>query len=358
MKVESSVRHKRRKDKMKRFNNIYENIVTLDNLQKASKRAKRNKNKMKEVNYFLAHQEELILKLQRELKEQTFTTSKYKHYNIVDKGKTREISDLPYYPDRIVHWAIMLQIEHIFLKHFIFDTYAAIPNKGSHLAIKRIRQRIDYDPVGSQYCLQMDIKKFFPSIDQEILKNLMRKKIKDEKLLWLLDNIINSTSSGIPIGNYLSQYFGNYYLSFFDHYCKEVLQLNSYWRYMDDIIILHKSKEHLHQVHKKISLYLKGNLNLTVKDNWQIYPTYKRGIDFIGYRIFRSYSLLRKSTAKNFKRKMRNYSKQEQLTESDMSSISSYKGWLKWCNSHNLYKQYVVPLEYKMERYNESKISA
>ncbi len=321
----------------------------MENLIEASKKAKKNKNKMKEVNYFLENQSELLLELQKSLKEKTFTTSEYKHFSIVDKGKKREISDLPYYPDRIVHWALMLQIEHIFLNHFIFDTYAAIPKKGGHLAIKRIKKRIEKNPEDSQYCLKIDIKKFFPNIDQDILKKLVRKKIKDKDLLWLIDDIITSIDKGVPIGNYLSQYLGNYYFSFFDHWCKETLKLEAYWRYMDDVVILHKSKEYLHDIYEKMVIYLKEELKLEIKKNWQVFPTYTRGIDFIGYRIFQNYSLLRKSTAKNFKIKMKKFNKQNELTKSDISSIFSYRGWLIHCNSYNLYNKYI------QEEYNEIK---
>lgn len=334
---------------MKRYNNIYPIIYNKANLRKAYKKAKKNKNKAEEIKYFEDNKERLLDELQQSLKNKTFKTSEYNIYNIVDKGKERKIYDLPFYPDRLVHWAIMIQIEQIFLKAFIYDTYAAIPNKGGHLALKRIKHEIKINEKECEYCLKIDIKKFFPNINQEILKNLIRKKIKDKDLLWLLDGIINSTDKGIPIGNYLSQYFGNYYLTYFDHWCKEELGLKRYWRYMDDVVVLHESKEFLHEIKLKMDKYLDNNLKIKIKDNWQVFPTYTRGIDFIGYRIFRDYVLLRKSTANNFKSKMRGYLKHcengYELNDHQKNSIASYKGWLKWCNSYNLYKEYIVPLE-------------
>ena len=194
---------------MKRINNIFDKIIDIDNLILASKKAVKNDSKKSEIKYFHDNKDELILKLHYELKYKRFSTSEYIIYNINDRGKNREIYDLPFYPDRIVHWAIMLQIEDMFLNNFIYDTYAAIPNKGGHLALKRIKKSIrkyDYN-----YCLKLDVKKYFSNINQEKLKTMLRRKIKCKDTLWLLDNIICSIDNGIPIGNYTSQYFGNFY---------------------------------------------------------------------------------------------------------------------------------------------------
>jgi hypothetical protein len=130
----------------------------------------------------------------------------------------------------------------------------------------------------------LDIEKYSPSIDNEILKNIIRRKIKDVRLLSLLDTIIDS-AQGLPIGNYLSQYFANLYLSGLDHYCKEVLRAQYYIRYCDDIVILHQNKDALHKMYEQIEAYMK-QLKLKPKSNWQIFPVAVRGIDFLGYRFF------------------------------------------------------------------------
>lgn len=336
---------------MKRLNNIYSKVYHMDNLLLACKKAKKNKYKLKELQLFENNKKQLLQELQYNLQNKTFKTSKYKMYNIIDKGKNREIYDLPFYPDRIVHWALMLQIENMFLNHFIFDTYAAIPRKGGHLAIKRIQKVLSYEHKEDIYCLKLDIQKFFPSIDQKILINLLTKKIKDPDLMWLLSEIIHSIPKGIPIGNYCSQYFGNFYLSFFDHWCKEELNLKNYYRYMDDIIILNKDKHELHRIKNKIEVYLKTQLNLNIKKNWQVFPVHKTGIDFIGYRLFGEYTLLRKRTAKNMKSKLRRLlNTSSPLSSSDISCVQSYHGWILPCNSYNLYKTYIKPLQYKIKK--------
>lgn len=286
-----------------------------------------------------------LKQIQASLINKTYQTSDYDIFTIIDKGKEREIYKLPYYPDRIVHWAIMLRIEDIFVNTFIRDTYASIPKRGIHDGLKRLHAAME-DKQATKYCLKIDIKKFFPNINHTILKNLLRRKIKDPDLLWLLDEVIDSIEGdrGIPIGNYLSQYFANFYLAYFDHWAKEGLGIKYYFRYMDDIVILSNSKERLRSILNQMRVYLREELNLEIKSNWQIFPTRVRGVDFLGYRSFGDYTLLRKSTAKNLKRKMRKISKRNTVASGDISSIMSYKGWLKWCNAYNLECKYIKPL--------------
>lgn len=138
----------------------------------------------------------------------------------------------------------------------------------------------------------LDIRKFYPSIDHEVLKGIIRKKIKDQKLLQLLDEIIDS-AEGVPIGNYLSQFFANLYLTYFDHWLKEDKQVKYYFRYADDIVILHKDKEYLRELFEEMKQYL-DTLKLTFKDNYQIFKVEDRGISFVGYVIRHDYTLVRK----------------------------------------------------------------
>ena len=186
------------------------------------------------------------------------------------------------------------------------------------------------DKDNTTYCLKLDIVKFYPNVNHEILKQLLRKKIKDQDLLWLLDEIIES-SEGLPIGNYLSQYFANFYLTYFDHWIKEDLKIKYYFRYADDIIILSKSKSHLHEVRALIKQYLNDNLKLQIKDNYQVFPVQARGIDFVGYVFYHTHVLLRKSIKKRFAKAVSKNASQQ--------TIAAYNGWTKHCNSKNLIKK-------------------
>lgn len=335
-------------------------------LKKAHEKAQKGKKHYKEVKEMRGYEQYYLKELQDKLKNKTYQTSEYTIEKINDDGKERVIYKLPYFPDRIAQWAIMLVIEPMLKEKLILDTYSAIPNRGIHLGLERLHKAMD-NRKATKYCLKLDIKKYYPSINHNILKQIYRKIFKDPNLLWLLDEIIDSTEgetgipqenineftidTGIPIGNYLSQWSGNIYLAYFDHWMKEKMKCKSYFRYMDDIVILHESKKFLHKLKRKMDIYLKDNLRLNIKGNWQVFPTYTRGIDFLGYRSFGDYTLLRKSTAKKFKRKMRRLWDKDKINFNNYCSINSYLGWLKWCNSYNLTQKYIKPLEDKIREY-------
>lgn len=208
----------------------------------------------------------------------------------------------------------------------------------------------------------VDVSKFYPNINHSILKQLLRRKFKDADLLELLDLIIDSIpgEKGVPIGSYLSQYLANFYLAYFDHWIKEEMGVHYVIRYMDDIVILHHSKEFLHWLKNQMDKYLQENLQLKIKDNWQVFPTATRGIDFVGYRHFYGFKLLRRTTYKRFKKRMlyiaRKIRKGIPIGYKDWCSFNSYKGWLKWCDSFRLALKYVVPLQATMDEYYQLKI--
>lgn len=330
---------------MKRYGNIYQKICEYDNIKTAHEKAKRDKSHYSAVKRVSASLHEYLWVIQQLLICKEYRVSQYKHQRIIDKGKERELCKLPYFPDRIIQWAILLQTEHIFLSVLTNFTCASLKNRGIHYASKLLDKYM-LDKEATKYCLKIDIKKFYPNINHEILKQLLRKKFKDEDLLRLFDSIVDSVDGeiGIPIGSYLSQYFANYYLAWFDHWLKEECGCKYVVRYMDDVVILHHDKQFLHDLKRKMDDYLEANLKLKIKDNWQVFPTEIRGVDFVGYRHFYGYKLLRKTTAKRYKRKMldikKKKSKNRKLSKSDLHSISSYKGWLGWCDSYRLKEKY------------------
>lgn len=347
---------------MKRFGNLYEQIYDMDNLKLAHQNARKGKGWYQEVLMVNSNPEFYLGLLQNKLKYKTYKTSEYETFIKNDSGKEREIYKLPYFPDRICQWAILQVIEKYLIRNLVTDTYSAIPKRGIHFGLKRVMHDMQTDVKGCQYCLKLDARKYYPSIDHDILKSKYRRLFKDKDLLWLLDEIIDSTegSKGIPIGNYLSQYSGNFYFSSFDHWIKEVKHVKHYHRYMDDIVIFGESKEELHQLKKEIDVYFHDVLNLTVKDNWQVFPTYIRGVDFLGYRIFMDYVLLRKCSCKKMKKKMvairKKVEQGNMMNYSEWCSINSYKGWLIHCNSFRLHKKYIEPLLPYAQQYYETNI--
>jgi len=224
---------------MKRINNLYEKIISIVNLQLADSIARKGKAKQPGVIQHDKNREANINQLHDMLMNKTYRTSEYTTFTIFEP-KERIIFRLPYFPDRILHHAVMNILEPVFVSTFTADTYSCIKGKGIHAAARAVKRALK-DVENTRYCLKLDVKKFYPSVDHDVLKQLLRRKIKDNDLLWLLDEIIDSTS-GLPIGNYLSQYFANFYLTYFDHWMKENKRVKYYFRYADDLVILSDSK--------------------------------------------------------------------------------------------------------------------
>lgn len=329
---------------MKRYGNLFSKIVDSDNIALAHKNAKKGKGYYVEVQEVEKDPERYIQEIQDMLVNKTFTTAKYKTKHI-HEPKERIIYKLPYFPDRIVHHAVMNIIQPIWDNVFIYDLYSAIPGKGLHAGVLRLRQFLK-DRENTQYCLKFDIKSYYPSINHDILFELVKRKIKCKDTLWLLEDVIRSPEgdTNLPIGNYLSQYFGNIYLNWFDHWIKEEKEMRYYARYCDDGCLLHKNKEVLNTILDEIRIYLNDNLQLELNPKTQIFPVDIRGIDFLGYRSFRNYTLLRKSSATKFKRKIRFIEQNHEELEPQhiISSIMSYCGWIRFCNGHHLLQKYVV----------------
>jgi retron-type reverse transcriptase len=324
---------------MKRLNNLYEKICSIENLQLADEKARKGKLRSHGVVKHDKNREENIIKLHNDLINGTFKTSEYDIFTIYEP-KEREIYRLPYFPDRIVHHAIMNILEPVWVSIFTVDTYSCIKKRGIHAAAKNVKKALR-DTEETEYCLKIDIRKFYPSIDHDILKQILRRKIKDTRLLALLDEIINS-ADGVPIGNYLSQYFANLYLAYFDHYIKEDKGVKYYFRYADDIVILHSDKKYLHSLFAEMQSYLSENLKLQIKNNWQIFPVAARGIDFVGYVFYHTHTRMRKTIKKNFCRAVAKLNKRENISQKEyIQRISSWLGWAKYSNSKNLLKSII-----------------
>lgn len=363
---------------MKRYGNLFEKICDINNLRLAHKNAKKGKGWYKGVKMIDKDPDKYLYQLQTMFLNRTFHTSKYEVFYRNEGKKRRKIYKLPYYPDRIAQWAILQVIEPYLIKNLISDTYSAIPGRGIHKSLDKLQHVMRYDPDECQYCLKIDARHYYQSINHDILKEKYRRLFKDKELLYLLDEIIDSINTiddediveiqlagedydpetGIPIGNYLSQYSGNYYFSEFDHWMKEVQHVKYYFRYMDDIVIFAPTKECLHGLIQKIMAYFHNHLKLRVKHTWQIFPSYVRGVDFLGYRVFEDYTLLRKSTCTKMKRKLTRIRKKceagNQMNHSEWCSFNSYRGWTDHCNSFRLCQKYCDPVNPYALKYYET----
>lgn len=313
---------------MKRYGYLFDKIWDLENINLADKNARKGKHRL-EIKFHDLRENDNI-KLSKKIKSGNYKTSRYQTFKIYEP-KERVIYKLPYYPDRITHHAIVNVLGPIWTKMFIANTYANIKHRGIKLAVNDVKKALR-DRYNTKYCLKVDIRKYYPSINHDVLYNIISKKIKDQNVLVLLKEIIYSTD-GLPIGNYLSQYFANLYLNELDHKIKEVWRTKYYFRYADDMIFLSSNKNELHNILYCLIEELKL-LKLELKSNYQIFPVEVRGIDFLGYRFFHNKTKLRKSIRNRIFRKI--YKHKNIAYDSLKRKLSSYKGWLLLCDSNEL----------------------
>lgn len=244
---------------MKRHRDLWNKIIDKDNLLLAFKKAKRHKSWQQKVIKVEQNLEEMIEKLRESLINGTYKTSGYRQKKIYEP-KERTIYILPFYPDRIVHHAIMNILEPIWDKLFISHSYACRKNKGQHKGSIKCMEYVRKN----RFCLKCDISKFYPSINHEILKRIIRKKIKCKRTIKLLDEIIDSIDSptNVPIGNYLSQWFGNLYLNELDMFLKHDCKIKYYLRYCDDFLLFSNDKQFLKDMSVKIEEFVTTKLKL------------------------------------------------------------------------------------------------
>ncbi|XHR80291.1 MAG: reverse transcriptase domain-containing protein [Gloeotrichia echinulata DVL01] len=284
---------------MKRYNNLYPQITDFSNLVLAARQAQRGKRFRENVLRFNYNLEARLANIKNDLESKTYQPGRYKTFEICEP-KPRLISAAPY-PDRVVHHALCNIIVPIFENTFIADSYANRLGKGTHGAL----QRFITFARSSRYILQCDIKKYFPTIDHEILKSLLHRKLKCQDTLWLAETIINSSNPqepviqyfpgddllsplqrriGLPIGNLTSQFFANVYLNSLDHFVKEQLKAKKYVRYVDDFALFSDDYGFLAQARVAIEEHL-TNLRLKVHPvKSQLFET-SHGANFLGFRI-------------------------------------------------------------------------
>lgn len=325
------------------LNNVYEKIICEDSLLHGYKLALKGNSKSKTAMEFYFNAEKYIQELHEELETGCYLPGELFSFKIFDP-KERIISAAPF-RDRVVHQAICVELEPFFEKKFIFHTFACRKNKGTHKAIIQAQKYIKKN----KWYLKSDIKKYFNSIDHNILINELNKGIKDIKLMSLLEKIIISNSDasrkGIPIGNLTSQYFANFYLSKFDHYIKDYLGVTSYIRYMDDFVIFDNDKEYLKKLMSKLRIFLLTESGLELKERATFINSRENGLSFLGWRVFPS---LIKINNINLKRSLRNlrHREREYLSgriddEKLIESSSSVMGHIKYFNTFKLCKNIV-----------------
>ncbi|KLU66775.1 reverse transcriptase (RNA-dependent DNA polymerase) [Desulfosporosinus acididurans] len=359
---------------MHKIRGLYEKIYDFENLHQAYLEARKGKRYRIEVMKFTNHLEENLIQIQNELIWKTYEVGKYREF-FVNEPKKRLIMALPF-KDRVVQWAIYQVLNPYFEKGFIQDSYACRVDKGTHRAVNRLQYWLRYmHRRHSQfYALKLDISKYFYRVDHNVLMAILRRRIGDEDLLWLLETIARCEHTkfgvplgdhqfesdrvggvGMPIGNLTSQMFANLYLNELDQYAKQTLHVKFYLRYMDDIVVLHGNKKYLWALKEQIDEFVVHQLHLQLNNKTMV-RSVSQGIEFVGFRVWPTHKKLRKKSALKMKRRLRylqrSYARGEIGMQEVNNSVQSYLGILKHCNSHNLKTKLLRSLTFVRDNLN------
>lgn len=323
---------------------LFHLVYDFQNLYEAYMKSRRGKRWKGATNRFEMNTLEYVAYLQHLLKTKTYELGAYNVFKVYEP-KERIIKSIPF-KDKVVQRSLCDNVlEPVFERSLIYDNYACRRNKGVHSGLERTAKffREFYRKNGlNGWILKCDIKKYFDSIDHDILKRIIRKYIRDEDVLWLLDMIIDSTEgTGLPIGNQTSQWFAIIFLNDFDHFIKEKLRIKYYIRYMDDFILIHPDKEYLKYCKQEIIKYL-DNLNLKLNDKSHIFPL-RNGVDFLGFHTYLTETgkvirKVRRDSKKRIKRKLKKFKEFYVSGERTKEDIErAYKSWVAHASYGNCY---------------------
>jgi len=322
------------------------------------------KNKRNTINQlaFEVNAEQNLLRLEEELNNRTYLPARSICF-VVDRPKLREIFAADF-RDRVVHHVLVDHLEPIAEPKFIYDSYACRKNKGTHGAVKKLQgftRSVTENNSKRAYCLQLDVRSFFVTINKDILFDLVMKYTKDPDMIWLSTVVIyndctenckmtkgkdlikhipehktlfkQTKNKGLPIGNLTSQFFANMYLNELDQFVKHTLRCRYYVRYSDDFLILHREKDRLEKWKKEVDLFLKDKLDLALNTHKTTIQPISNGIDYLGYIVRPFYILIRRRVINNLKKKILNGTLNKQ-------SYVSYLGHFKHANAYKL-KQHI-----------------
>jgi len=338
---------------MKTYGNLYGKVCSPANLLLAFRKARKGKSKKWYVKRFEADLDNELALLKRELEEQTYEPRPLKRFVIRDP-KTRVIH-ASHFRDRVVHHALCNVLEPIFDRTFIHDSYANRKGKGGLAALDRFdcfkrkasgNGRLVHGAKDNNmvigYVLKADIRHYFPSVNHEILVDILRRKIRDEKVLWLVGKILSNNDTilpkGMPIGNQTSQFFANVYLNELDYFVKHDLRAKFYLRYVDDFVILDRSEARLMSFRSKINGFLEQRLKLELhEEKSQVRPLHN-GTSLLGFRVFYHYRIPKRRNLLKLEKRMLNLKRLYEAGDVSTEDVAkSLDGWMAYAAQGNTF---------------------
>ena len=354
---------------MQSFNGLFDAMLEQDEIKAAIMEAAKNKKKRRVVQWALANIDELSLEIGERIRGGTWKPPLHSPHSLQEGShkKRREIVKPRWCDEQIVHHLLMRQFEKIFLPRLYHYTCGSIVDRGPHWAMRTMKRwRNEYQ--GKKfYVAELDIRKFYQSIDKEILKAKLKRFIRDKRYLQVLFSVIDRCEKGIPLGFYTSPFLGMFYLCDFDYFVVQTLKPDHYLRYADNLFLFGRNKKELHRIVQEIQAYMKERLHLDIKDDWQVFrfegesrkkpkrtenqeraakrPKHPpgRAINALGFVIHDNRVTVRKSILKRIRAKANRIHKRRRCTRHDAAAMLSQLGWLDHANAYNYFKRWIKP---------------
>ena len=334
----------------KRVGYLYDKMVDRDFIRAVIQEAAKGRRSRRDIARVLADLDGYVEKTYELVATESFVPSAPKVREIYDESseKFRKIKMVPFWPDGVIQWMLVTAMKPVLMRGMHPWSCASIPGRGGKRIHKKIRGALRNDPKGTKYAAELDVAQYYPSISGKRLIWALARKIKDKRFLRTVYSIIESCGGGLAIGYYICQWLANFYLESLDQYIMTLPGVKYMTRYMDNITLLGPNKKQLHKARKMIAAFMQQRLGLSMKANWQIYPTAKRMVSAVGYRFSRTHIILRKRNFLRFTRQCRRVKKRldagKPIMFAQASGLLSRAGQLKHCNSHTIRVKYIDPI--------------
>ena len=336
---------------MKSFRIDEEKYLSDQEIMTAILNASRGKRNRKDVQKVLRNLDYYVPKIRKMILTESYHPRHHGTMTIQTDHKPREITKPDFYPEQIVHHILVDAFKDALMDGMIENSFGSIPFRGCKAGMEKIKKWIRDDPKGTRYVFQGDVHHFFQSVDHELLINMITKKIRPCHMRNIWIQVINEGGEGLPIGFYTSQWNGNFYLTALDHFILSLDGVDHYARYMDDVVVFGRNKKKLHKIQQKVDSFLWNNLHLCLKSNWQVYPleyvkngqTRGRQVNIMGFKFYRSRTVLRPSIAYSGAKYARNISRLDHWNRQIAASVISFKGWYSITDTYTFFETYVKP---------------
>lgn len=338
---------------MKTYKGLYDKCLNREYIRQMILETAKGKRKRRDVMRTLQQIDRYTEIIYQMLLNESYV-QKLPKESLIDEGtkhKQRVIRKVRFF-DQIIHHIADDACKEVFTHGMYVHCCGSVPGRGIHHAKRYVERWIRTDCKNTKYCVQMDIHHYFESVDHEILKAKLKKRIADRRMLKLLESIIDGGGEGLPLGFAPSQPFANFMLQDLDHFIKEQLHVKYYVRYMDDMVIFGRNKKELHRARAAIAEYLQTSLNLQMKGNYQLFRmayTDRQGkergkaLDFMGFRFYRDRTVLRKSLMHRITRTAARIGRKNHPTAYDAARMLSYMGWVSHSDTYGMYERWIKP---------------